>query len=97
MNWEADAYTIERKADGVELLEIIVGAGAYDLSRYRKFCLNHKRAWRATNGGETSVIVGSPGVNAVFALYENLSRSDAKTADAMLDSLSFSDGTSCPG
>ena len=95
LNWETNEYTIRRKADGVQLLMIIVGGGAMDLKLYRPSCINGKRAWRLDYSNGANFIVGDPGVNAVFLSYRNLSPPDSGVAYAMVKSVKFRGGSPC--
>lgn len=95
VNWETDSYTLRRKADGRQLLDIVVGGGSVDLKPYTGFCLNHKRAWRLKQSNSVNVIIGNPGVNSVFISYMNLSRQDAIIAEKIISSVKFNDGVRC--
>jgi hypothetical protein len=94
VNWETDKYTIRRTSDGVKLLDIVVGGGAYDLAGYSAFCLNHKHAWRIKTLHSLKIIIGDPGVNAASASYEDLSPQDATIANEIISSIKFNSGNS---
>lgn len=95
LNFETDEYTVVRRPSGSQLLRIVVGGGAYDLRKYKNVCLNHKRAWRLTSPHGTEIVLGVPGVNAVYARYENVSSADAAIAREVMASIEFRDGRYC--
>lgn len=95
VNWETDSYTVQQGTDGADLLKIIVGGGAMDLKRFTPFCLNHKRAWRSAQSHPITIVVGNPGVDAVYLTSTDASQRDKKVLDKMILSVKFVDGTYC--
>jgi hypothetical protein len=95
VNWETDRYTVHRSKDGAELLNIVVGGGAMDLENFTTLCLNHERAWRSKQSRPVTVVVGHPGVDAVYLTGTAASESDTAMLDKMISSVKFFDGTYC--
>ncbi|MGZ3505712.1 MAG: hypothetical protein ACXVAW_14290, partial [Vulcanimicrobiaceae bacterium] len=84
VNWETDRYTVQRSTDGAELLDIVVGGGAMDLEKFTSLCLNHKRAWRSKQSHPVTVVVGHPGVDAVYLTSTAASESDTTMLDKII-------------
>ena len=92
-NWETERVLL--RTEKSVLIEMFIGGGAYDLHGFRRFCLNGKRAWDSgppRRRSHRTVIVGSPGVNALSATYSNLSESDAALADQIISSILYGEG-----
>jgi hypothetical protein len=95
LNFETDQYIIRRKIDGLELLEVTVGGGAYELGEFREFCLNKQRAWRRNSMSQSEVLVGQPGVNAVYMSYSIHGRESLRIATSIEASLHFRGSLPC--
>ena len=94
-NWETNRYTLIRKSNNALLLTIFVGGGSYDLRHYSRFCLNGRGAWRLQMGGVQKLIVGSPGVNSVYASSEHVLSRDIGDSKKILESITYSEGKVC--
>jgi hypothetical protein len=93
INWETDHFTLRRR-DSV-LVDIILGGGANDLTGFRPFCLNGKRAWDSgppRRRSHRQVVIGNSGVNSMVVSYKSLSLADAAIADRVISSIWYNEG-----
>lgn len=95
LNWETDKYIFRRKSDGFPLIEVIVGGGAYDVSKHSVICLHHKRAWRRSSSYSLNIIMGEPGVNSASIAYAIDSPRESAIAEAVMSSVIYPGGPDC--
>lgn len=95
VNFETEEYDLYEGSDTAPLLTVIDGGGAYDLSAFKKTCLNSRPAWIHDHGASGTIIMGEPGSFAVAAYWTNLKGSRLSKARAIASSIRINFGAQC--